>query len=111
MKLVKKNERAWLDANANSSDTPQIQGTIVTANKVVTLSSLTDNSGGAAADGTIAVVTAPNLASWDGATIYPSAAQATAIIAAITALTNAVKELSTKQNALITSLTTAGVML
>jgi hypothetical protein len=65
------------------------------------ISALTDNSGGAAADGTIGVVTLPNLASWDGATVFPSAAQATAIIAAITANRDAVKELSTKLNALI----------
>ncbi|MEI6358665.1 MAG: capsid cement protein, partial [Verrucomicrobiota bacterium] len=66
---------------------------------------LTDNSGGAAADGTIGAVTTftPSLA-WNGVDVHPSAADATAIAAAITALMAAVKELSTKQNALLAKL-------
>ena len=75
------------------------------------VAAITDNSGGAAADGTIAAVTTftPSVA-WDGAAVFPSAADATAIGAAITALMAAVKELSTKQNAVIAALKTAGIM-
>lgn len=75
------------------------------------VAALTDNSGGASADGTIGAVTTftPSVA-WNGSSVYPSAADATAIAAAITALMAAVKELSTKQNAVIASLKTAGVM-
>lgn len=75
------------------------------------VAALTDNSGGASADGTIGAVTTftPSVA-WNGSSVYPIAADATAIAAAITALMAAVKELSTKQNAVIASLKTAGVM-
>ncbi len=74
------------------------------------IADLTDNGGGAAADGTIAVVTNPTLDDWDGATVFPSAAQATAINAAITALKAAVKELSTKTNAILASLRLGGAL-
>ena len=71
---------------------------------------LTDNSGGAAADGTIAAVTAPNLATWDGATVFPAAVQGGAIADAIVSLTNAVTELAAKQNALLAKLRAAGII-
>lgn len=71
---------------------------------------LTDNSGGATADGTIGAVTNPTLSDWNGSSVYPSAAQATAIGAAFTALKDAVKELSTKQNALLAKLRLAGII-
>lgn len=71
---------------------------------------LVDNGGGVAADGTIAAITAPNLANWDGATVFPSANQGGAIGSALVELTNAVKELSTKQNALLAKLRAAGVI-
>ncbi len=116
------------------------------------IADLTDSGGGAAADGTIAVVTAPtaltdsttgtpgttlaavtnpDMSDWDGATVFPSAAQATAIGAAVTslknsvaslaarqaedrtavvALTDAVKELSTKINAILASLRLGGAI-
>lgn len=69
------------------------------------VTALTDSSGGAAADGTIGAVTTftPSVA-WNGSSVYPSAADATAIAAAITALMAAVKELSTKQNEVINAL-------
>lgn len=72
---------------------------------------LTDNSGGAAADGTIGAVTTftPSVA-WNGSSVFPSAADATAIATAITALMAAVKELSTKQNEVVAGLKTAGLM-
>lgn len=72
---------------------------------------LTDNSGGAAPDGTIGAVTTftPSVA-WNGTDVHPSAADATAIAAAITALMAAVKELSTKQNALLAKLRIAGII-
>jgi len=75
------------------------------------VAALTDNSGGASADGTIGAVTTftPSVA-WNGSSVYPSAADATAIAAAITALMAAVKELSTKQNEVIAALKTAAVM-
>lgn len=70
---------------------------------------LTDNSGGGAADGTIGAVTNPDLSAWNGAAA-PTAAQATAIGAAVTALKDAIKELSTKQNSMRTALISAGVL-
>jgi predicted RecA/RadA family phage recombinase len=75
------------------------------------VAALTDNSGGAAADGTIGAVTTftPSVA-WNGSSVYPSAADATAIAAAITALMAAVKELSTKVNEIIAGQKTAGQM-
>ena len=90
--------------NAVTNISPAIsQAAVITA--------LTDNSGGAAADDTIAAVTTftPSVA-WNGSSVYPSAADATAIAAAITALMAAVKELSTKQNAVIAAMKTAGQM-
>lgn len=71
---------------------------------------LVDNGGGATADGTIGAVTNPTLSDWNGSSVYPSAAQATAIGAAFTALKDAIKELSTKQNALLAKLRLAGVI-
>lgn len=72
---------------------------------------LVDNSGGASADGTIGAVTTftPGVA-WNGSSVYPSAADATAIAAAITALKAAVTELATKQNAILAKLRIAGVI-
>lgn len=86
------------------SGTPQQVGLTPTAAPAA----LTDNSGGAAADGTIGAVTLPTLA-WNGST-DPTAAQATAINAAIQALMDAVKELSTTVNAQRTALRTAGIL-
>ena len=75
------------------------------------VAALTDNSGGASADGTIGAVTTftPSVA-WNGSSVYPSAADATAITAAITALKDAVKELSAKQASVLTSLKNANLM-
>ncbi len=117
------------------------------------VAALTDSSGGATADGTIGLVTAPTAltdngggtadatveaqstfapsVAWNGSSVYPSAADATALTAialaarnnmkelttaqaanrlAIVALTDAVKELSTKVAAILTSLKNAGIM-
>lgn len=126
---------------------------IDTGSEASVVAALTDNSGGAAADGTIgavtapsaitdnsggvdpanntiAVVTNPDLSAWNAGT-DPTAAQATAIGAAFTAakaaiaqlaakqnvdrtaiiaLTDAVKELATEINAILTSLKNAGLM-
>lgn len=73
-----------------------------------TLADLTDSSGGATADGTIGLVTIPTI-SWNGST-DPTAQNATDINAALTALKDAVKELSTKQNALLALLRLAGIL-
>lgn len=85
-----------------------------------TAATMTDNSGGAAADGTIgavtapsaitdnsggvdpgnntiAVVTNPDLSAWNGS-VDPTAAQATAIGGAFTAVKAAVAQLAAKQN-------------
>jgi hypothetical protein len=70
---------------------------------------LTDNSGGGAADGTIGAVTLPTLSAWNGS-VDPTAAQATAINAALQALMDAVKELSTQSNAMRTALRSAGIL-
>jgi len=71
---------------------------------------LTDNSGGAAADGTIGAVTGftPSVA-WNGSSVYPSAADATAINAGLIAARDAIKELATKVNALESTLHAAGI--
>jgi len=70
---------------------------------------LVDNSGGAAADGTIGSVTLPTF-TWNGSSVYPTAAQGTAINAAFQALMDAVKELSTENNALITALKASKIL-
>ena len=128
-------------------------GALREAGQAAVVAALTDNSGGAAADGTIAVVTAPTAltdngggtadgtvqaqatfaasAPWNGSSVYPSAADEAAITAialaarnnfkelttrqgenraAIVALTDAVKELAAKQNAVIAALKAAGLM-
>jgi predicted RecA/RadA family phage recombinase len=114
---------------------------------------LTDNTGGSGThDDTLAAVTAPTLTDWNGSSVYPSAAQGTAITGAINALkqnqsdaaqkiieiitlegvaqnnlkeltttqgqnrtaivalTDAVKELSTKQNAILAKLRIFGII-
>lgn len=114
---------------------------------IADITALTDSSGGAAADNTIGAVTPPSAetdstggsasttlaaittftpsVAWNGSSVYPSAADATAIAAAITsaknslaslaarqaenrtaiiALTDAVTELATKVNAILTRL-------
>jgi hypothetical protein len=74
-----------------------------------TVAAMTDSSGGATVDGTIGVITLPTLAGWNGST-DPSAAEATQIITAVTACRDAIKELATKQNAIIANLKAAGLM-
>ena len=71
---------------------------------------LTDNSGGAVADGIIGAVTLPDLSGWNG-TAAVTAAQATAINAAITANRDAITELATKLNDVLTKIKAAGLML
>lgn len=58
---------------------------------------LTDNTGGTATS-TLAAVTVPDLSAWNG-TVDPTAAQATAIDGAITALKNAVASIASAVNA------------
>jgi hypothetical protein len=91
------------------------------------VAALTDNSGGATADGTIGVVTIPDaLTDSSGGTgsttlasisdtatknaIASLAAQHAKVITAITANRDAIKELSTKLNAILTSLKNGNVM-
>jgi hypothetical protein len=69
---------------------------------------LTDGSGGSAT-GAIAAETIPDLGSWDGATAFPTAAQATAITALFTAMRNAIASLAAKVNALDAVAHAAGV--
>lgn len=86
-----------------------------------TIAAITDNSGGATADGTIGAVTAPTAitdstggsssatlaaittftpsVAWNGSSVYPSAADATAIAAAITSGKNSLASLATAQEA------------
>lgn len=59
---------------------------------------------------TLAAVTNPTLSDWDGASVYPSAAQATAINAAITGLKNAVATLAQEQNVIKARLRSAGII-
>jgi len=67
---------------------------------------ITDNSGGVdPANNIIAVVTNPDLADWDGATVHPSAAQATAIGTALTAIKAAVAQIAAKLNVTTTAVT------
>ena len=75
---------------------------------------ITDNSGGVdPGNNTIAVVTLPTF-TWDGATVFPTAAQGTAINAALTALKAAVAQLAAKMNtnsaALVASESTGSVL-
>lgn len=61
------------------------------ADLAATAAAVTDSTGGTpdtSAPIALAAVTTPNLASWNGSSVYPSAAQATAISAAIDALKN-----------------------
>lgn len=139
MKLVTQNEKIWLDKNATSIIS--VQGSIVTANVAADVTILTDNSGGATADGTIGIVTAPtaltnNTGGTPSSTLAAIANTApadltaqgvvngiisnalssiatteTANRVAIVALTDAIKELSTKLNAIRNSLVAAGIML
>lgn len=141
-------------------------GAAIDGLKAAAVADLTDNSGGATADGTIGAVTAPTAieatltdstglsgshddtlaavttftpsVAWDGAAVFPSAADATAIATAITtlnqnasdtaqkvielvtaqgqdrtaivALTDAVKELSTKVNEALAAIRAGGLM-
>jgi hypothetical protein len=72
---------------------------------------LTDSSTGTSGGNTVGAITTPALSAWDGATVFPSAADSTAITTAITALKNAVATLAAKQNAILTSLKNEGIML
>lgn len=110
MKLVTHNERNWLDANANANTTPVTQGTIVSANQAADVVALTDSSTGTSGGNTVGAVTNPDLSAWNG-TVDPTAAQATAIGVAITALKNDVATLTAKINAIRAALVTAGIML
>lgn len=78
--------------------TPIIQpaGAAQGAASAQTQDALTDNGGGTA-DGTVEAVTTftPSVA-WNGSSVYPSAADATAIAAAITAAKNNMKEVTTE---------------
>lgn len=66
---------------------------------VTAAAAITDNSGGIdPGNDTVAVITNPDLSNWDGATVFPSAAQATAIGAAFTAVKAAIKQITTKLN-------------
>ena len=71
---------------------------------------ITDNSGGTAPSSpnqnTIAVITNPDLSAWDGI-VPPTAAQATALLAALTAIKAAIAQLAAKQNT--TSTAVAGL--
>lgn len=69
--------------------------------------SLTDSSTGTASE-TIAAFTNPVLSTWNGSSVYPSAAQATAIGAAFTVLVNAVASLAAKQALMQTALKNLG---
>ena len=60
---------------------------------------ITDSSGGTnPGNNIIAAVTNPTLSDWDGTTVFPSAAQATAIVAAFTAIKAAIAQLAAKMN-------------
>jgi predicted RecA/RadA family phage recombinase len=100
-------------ANPSSTGLVRLNGTVPTAAEgaQAAIPDLTDNSGGASADGTIGAVTTftPSVA-WNGSSVYPSAADATAIAAAITALKAAVTELATKQNTVLATLRTLGLI-
>lgn len=76
--------------------------------QVDAFAALTDNSGGTASN-TLAVVTLPTLSTWNGSSVYPSAAQGTAINAAFTSLTNAVASLAAKVASIQTALKNAGL--
>jgi hypothetical protein len=59
------------------------------------LNALTDSTGGTASN-TLAAITNPTLSDWNGSSVYPSAAQATAIGAAFTSIKNSIASLAAK---------------
>lgn len=114
-----------------SGGTLQIDSGATFTNGLATaVANLTDNSGGAAADGTIGVVTAPTAlthsvgtadntvadvgAVYDQTTLNNNFKELTTAQAAnrtaIVALTDAVKELATKLNAALAALRTSGAL-
>lgn len=111
MKLVTQNEKAWLDNNANSTPTPIVFGTIVTANQSADVVAITDSSTGTSGGNTIAAITTPALSAWNGSSVFPSAADSTAITAAITAIKNGIATNAAKLNAIRAALVAAGIML
>ena len=72
------------------------------------ITALTDSSTGVSGGNTVPAVTNPDLSGWNGST-DPTAAQATAINAAITALKNDVATLAAKLNTVISDLHSAGI--
>lgn len=63
----------------------------------ITSHTITDSSTGTPSTSAIAAMTNPTLTDWNGSSVYPSAAQATAIDAILTALKNAVATLAAEQ--------------
>lgn len=74
------------------------------------ITSLTDNSTGTANNTLQAVTTFTPSVAWNGSSVYPSAADATAIAAAITALTNNEADLAAKVNEILVALRTVGII-
>ncbi|MCE5306359.1 MAG: capsid cement protein [Phycisphaerales bacterium] len=76
---VAQTQTALTDNGGGTAD-----GTVASQAAPVTL---TDNTGGSGShDDTLAAVTAPTLSDWNGSSVYPSAAQGTAITDAVNAL-------------------------
>lgn len=71
---------------------------------VAQTAALTDSTGGAASDTLASVTTFTPSVAWNGSSVYPSAADATAIAAAITSLKNSAASMAAKVNAILTAL-------
>lgn len=76
--------------------------------QIASLDALTDSTTGTASN-TLAAVTNPTLSDWNGSSVYPSAAQATAINAAITSLKNSIASLAAKLALIQTALRNQGI--
>lgn len=90
----------------STGGTPDTSGPIA-LEAVTTPTAVVDLTTGApdtAGQRDLEAVSNPNLASWDGATVFPSAAQATAINAAITALKNNQATQSDQNDAIVAAL-------
>ena len=73
---------------------------------VTPAAAITDSSGGTdPGNNIVAAITNPTLTDWNGTTVFPSAAQATAIGDAFTAIKAAIKQITTKLNLDTTAIT------
>lgn len=93
----------------NASDINDLKAAINLLQATV-IAATTDSSTGVSGGDTIGVVTNPDLSTWNGSSVFPTATQATAIGTAVTELKAAVATLVAKQNAILVVLKASGLM-